>query len=380
MAQNAVMVNLEIDGCVVLAPQGATILQACDLAGVYVPRLCAVPGSACCCCATAGSTASGLEGAECGLCVVKLGDGVKVLACKTRVEEGLAVSTTGEDLETVRRQKLAAILVDHPHACLTCPDRDGCSRDECTYGVPLEARCCEELGRCELARLAEYLEPWEFLLSPGSSVSSSRGPVPRQPVQEGPISRDASLCVGCGRCVAICSTREGAGDALVLVGRAGARPVAQPRRGTLRASGCTFCGQCVMVCPTGALRAPGEKGERWLAERRKTHALPEPVLPPVGRRPVCPEELHRVPSKPGVFQLFDGNGRTLRIGGTADLQVGLSEALKEQACREARWFVWEPDPLYTQRESELLARHAQSHGCLPPGNDLGDDLFDEQDL
>ena len=40
-------------------------------------------------------------------------------------------------------------------------------------------------------------------------------------------------------------------------------------------------------------------------------------------------------------------------------------------------FMVEIDPLFTQRESELLARHAQKYGHLPPGNDPSDELFSE---
>ena len=46
---------------------------------------------------------------------------------------------------------MKAILGDHPHVCLTCPQRDGCSRDDCMYGNPPEDRCCGEFGRCEIA-------------------------------------------------------------------------------------------------------------------------------------------------------------------------------------------------------------------------------------
>ena len=89
-----------------------------------------------------------------------------------------------------------------------------------------------------------------------------------------------------------------------------------------------------------------------------------------------PAALARVPASPGVFQLMDAEGRVLRISGVADLRLGVAEALAEPSGKSASSFVVELDPLYTQRESELLALYAQVHGELPPGNDLGDDLFD----
>jgi hypothetical protein len=103
--------------------------------------------------------------------------------------------------------------------------------------------------------------------------------------------------------------------------------------------------------------------------------LPEPVLPPEAWRPLSHPELAAVPSAPGVFVLADASGRALRISGAYDLATGIAAALAEPACGDAQSFRYEPALLFTQRESELLARFAQQYGHLPPGNDLGDDLF-----
>ncbi len=88
-------------------------------------------------------------------------------------------------------------------------------------------------------------------------------------------------------------------------------------------------------------------------------------------------ELECVPRLPGVFLLADETGRVLRIGGAADLAVGIARALDEPACATARRFRFESAPLFTLRESELLARFAHQEGHLPPGNDLGEDLFSD---
>jgi hypothetical protein len=88
----------------------------------------------------------------------------------------------------------------------------------------------------------------------------------------------------------------------------------------------------------------------------------------------------------GVFQVAEPDGRVVRIAGVADLREGLAEVLagktaaaggSEAAAAGGLRFRFEPAPLYTERESELLARFAQEHGHLPPGNDLADDLFDD---
>lgn len=374
--------ELRVDGTAVMVPEGGTILEACDQAGRYVPRLCSYPGLGCGDCAVdvSGLPTTGPEqvSARCGLCVVlvdgenekgEAGDKVRLLACCTTARPGMVVITNTPDLESERRERLEEILEGHPHICLSCPDRDGCSRDECTYGIPIEARCCDEFGRCELGRVVAYVDADARI--PRRAVVARR-----EAVSEGMIRREPGLCLGCGRCVNICQLSPRAGRSLHLVMRDG-RLRAEPKSETLKTSGCTFCGQCVLVCPAGALTAPGERGVRWLERCRPRSDLRTPLLPADAWRPVDEAELQRVPHLSGVFLLADEAGRVLRIGGAADLALGIVRALDEPACAAARRFRIEPAPLYTQRESELLARFAQQEGHLPPGNDLGDDLFSD---
>jgi predicted molibdopterin-dependent oxidoreductase YjgC len=356
---------------------GASILDACDTAGRYVPRLCHYPGFSCRCGASAENGWDLWD--ECGLCVVRLGDGSEVLACATAAIPGLEVVTDDPALRAARLQRLAPILARHPHVCLTCPDSDGCSRDECTYGNPPEARCCAEFGRCELGKVVGFVDAAGSL--PRWAVTAARAAV-----TEGRIRREIGLCVGCGRCVRVCETAPQAGRILEMTAadvEAGdgaleslrPRVVARPKEGTLRESGCTFCGLCVVVCPTGALIAPGEAGARWLAGRREKSAMVAPVLPPADRSLFTGQVVGAVLARAGVVRLLDREGEVLRISGVADARGALTEALTDPDCAEAAYFQVEYDDLYTQRESELLARYAQERGHLPPGNVVDDDLF-----
>lgn len=365
------LIEIIIDGMPVRVPAGIDILSACDRAGVYVPRLCVYPGFP--------SLAEwGPDGAGCGLCVVRIGDGRLTRACMTRVSDGLVVATDDEQLRVVRRERLAQLMKGHPSVCLGCPDRDGCLRDDCTYGNPPEARCCDKGGECELAMLAAFVG----LSFSGLAVSD------RAAVVEGRIRREPGLCVGCGRCVSVCEHAEGAGQALEMVVEGAAidrRLRAAPKGGgTLRAAGCTFCGRCVLVCPTGALMAPGEAGRRWLEGRRVASGLAPAVLPP---RPGVSVQTarERIPRGPGVLQLLDETGEALGILGVPDLREGLDRALRDPSLEGAHSVRWEEAALYSQRESELLTRHVQQYGKLPRGNvpddDLfNDDLFDDDDL
>jgi predicted molibdopterin-dependent oxidoreductase YjgC len=344
-----------VDGFAVTVEAGLSLLDACDAAGRYVPRLCSHP-----------AVGLGCEGEtscrECGLCVVRMADGSTVRACATEVIDGATVSTEDPGLRQERAERLADMLARHPHVCLSCPDREGCSRDQCVQGNAPEARCCDELGRCELGRLVSFIDPQALI--PRRALS-----VPRTATLEGRIRREPGLCVSCGRCVRICTTVADAGKALEMA------EVAQPKQVTLRESGCTFCGLCVLVCPTGALTAPGAAGAGWLASRREKHGLVVQVMPPGEPRLKIPEDVSSAPTAAGVFTLLDASGEVLRVTGVADLVHGLAKALEEPTAATARWFRYEVEPLYTQRETELLSQYARAHGHLPIGNDLGDDLF-----
>jgi len=344
-------VTVHVDGVATGVEAGSTLLQACDVAGRYVPRLCHHP-----------AVAREDVGHRCGLCAVRLGDGSVVQACSTMATADVEVCTDDDELQRLRAERLAAILARHPHVCLSCPDREGCSRDSCSHGVPVEARCCDKLGNCELALVVETVDPHGRI--PRRAVVVSR-----EATVEGRIRREPGLCIACGRCVSICGAASEAGQALEMA------EIARAKNGTLRDSGCTFCGLCVLICPTGSLTASGPEGAKWLDARRDKHCLPSQVLPLQDRRLRLPEELGVLPHKPGVFTLLDPAGKVLQIKGVIDLQNGVREAVQSGAAGGPCSVRFEVEALYTQRETELLAQHVRDHGHLPDGDDLGDDLF-----
>jgi len=85
------------------------------------------------------------------------------------------------------------------------------------------------------------------------------------------------------------------------------------------------------------------------------------------------ENVNNVPQAEGVFHLLDEEKNIIFISGTQDMRAGLEEQLKTN--EKARYFGYEEDKMYTQRESELLQQHLQKHGKLPELNDELEDLF-----
>lgn len=249
-------VSITIDGRNVQSPEGRTVLQAVREAGMYLPALCShpsLPASS-----PPDTLANVYRGREmicpnlpdpshgCGLCAIET-DGEESVsrACSTMVRPGLSIRTSSEQLKKLRQQNLSTILATHPHACLMCAQKNGCSRTQCSSNVPENERCCGKLGHCELEKLADYI---------GISASTPRYRFADLPIlRDEPLyARNYNLCIGCLRCVRACQQIRGVGAiGYVWIEN---RAVVGTRAASLQEAGCKFCGTCVEVCPTGALR------------------------------------------------------------------------------------------------------------------------------
>ncbi|MEW6742201.1 MAG: FAD-dependent oxidoreductase [Planctomycetota bacterium] len=265
------LVRVRIAGKELSVEEHRTILEAAREAGVYVPNLCHHPDLV----PTRhlAGVAVVYRGGErvvsddpdatwdgCGLCAVQLdGTSEPVRACVTPVAEGLVVTVESEHLRRLRRERLATIFATHPHACLTCAQREGCSRTQCSSNVPIEERCCELLGHCELQRVAEYIGLPENLqrYRPSGHPTLASDPL---------FDWNLELCIGCLRCVRACCDLRTVG-AISFVMKDGRPLVGTVGGPTRRESNCRFCGTCVEVCPTGALT---EKVKVPAANREQT--------------------------------------------------------------------------------------------------------------
>lgn len=138
------MINLTIDGRTVEVDPGVTLMEAARREGICIPGLCSHPDI----------PPAGI----CGLCAVEVeGREDLVQACEIRAEPGMKVYTGTPRVKELRRDKLAAIIGSHPHSCLTCAQQEGCSRTQCSSNVPEKERCCPNLGKCELQKVAVYV-------------------------------------------------------------------------------------------------------------------------------------------------------------------------------------------------------------------------------
>lgn len=249
------MLRVNIDRKEYLLQDRSSVLEAARRVGVYIPSLCSHPALPPV--QQSASDAFVFRAAErlsgngagahwdgCGLCAVEV-DGAVVRACASEIADGMTISTTSPEVLSYRKLRLAELLSAHPHACLTCAQSEGCPRTQCSSNVPVEERCCELFGSCELEKVARFIG-----VPPSVSRYRPRG----LPVASGEPFFDwrTELCVSCLRCVRACRDLRGVG-ALAFVMTDG-RPVVGTSVAPGRAeSHCRFCGACVEVCPTGAL-------------------------------------------------------------------------------------------------------------------------------
>jgi len=153
------MVEIEIDGQVLEAPQGAMIIEVADAAGIPIPRMCYHKKLS--------------IAANCRVCLVQIEKvGKPVPACATPVTSGMKVYTQSPMAIEAQRSVMEFLLINHP---LDCP-------------------ICDQAGQCELQDI-----------SMGYGLDHSRYTEEKRVIEDtnlGPlISTDMTRCIHCMRCV-----------------------------------------------------------------------------------------------------------------------------------------------------------------------------------
>ena len=251
------MVTLTIDGVEVTVPEETKILDAAQQAGIYIPHICSHPnvpslekqkpapfvyrGDQ-----RIENKKPDLEFEGCQPCVVEI-EGREGLhrACITPVSEKMVVRTVTPATDEFRRERIMFFLAKHPHACLTCAQKEGCACFPCSTNVPEKERCCAQFGKCEFQKTCEYIK--------------IRPDTPRYYFEDLFASKDEPLfernyniCIGCTRCIRACKDVRGVG-AIDFVFDENGRIIKGTVSPNLGESACRFCTACVEVCPTGTL-------------------------------------------------------------------------------------------------------------------------------
>lgn len=201
------MPKITVDGRTIECKDRQMIMQACDQAGIDVPRYCYHPGLSIV--------------ASCRICLVEV-EGIPKLvpACQTPVRDGMVVHTTSTKTIANQKQVMEYLLVNHP---LDCP-------------------VCDQAGEC-------YLQDYSYQY--GRSQSRFEEAKAKQPKKQ--VGQHVLLysdrCIMCTRCVRF--TREIAGTCELYVnGRGHTEQIdafpGKPLDNPLSAN-------VVDLCPVGAL-------------------------------------------------------------------------------------------------------------------------------
>lgn len=215
------MVNLSINNKNIVASEDTTILKAAKDNGIMIPNLCYLEGVH--------------EFGSCRICSVEvIGAKTLMVACMTKVKEGMVVYTHSSKVIKARKVLYELMLSDHAKACLSC----------------------NRNLSCELQKLGETLgiEGNRF------ETTSCRTQIDRSIS----ITRDLSKCILCRRCITICNEVQGVG--ILNAQNRGFDTLISPAMdlpiGSVK---CTYCGQCTVVCPTGALKETDSIEDVWKA-------------------------------------------------------------------------------------------------------------------
>lgn len=205
-------VTVSINGTDVSVDEGATLLDACDAAGVSTPTLC---------------YAENLTPVNaCRVCVVELENSrTLVPSCSRQVEEGMVVQTDSERVRHSRKMVLEFL----------------------DSGVDLSQTL--DLGDDTLAHWASEYE----------ADTSRYGPAAERvdeeiKIQDNLYIRDYDKCVLCYKCVEACGDDAQHTFAIAVSGRGFGARISTEFDVSLPDSACVYCGNCVAVCPTNALQ------------------------------------------------------------------------------------------------------------------------------
>lgn len=320
-----------MNGHVVTASEGTTILDAARNNGIDIPTLCHLKDIQ--------------RGGLCKMCVVEVKGANRLMtACTTPAAEGMEIETDSELVRESRKETLDLICRSHRMECEYCQRYTDCDLHELMRKMGLDERKYA-LNRRKKEEIA---------------ISSS-------------LIFDNSKCVRCHRCEAACLKQGMATLRALFRGE-------EARSGDLVLSNCVECGQCLAACPTGALTVVDESRKFWnavrVSEKHVIVVLDPSIYDSVGRAMHCHENvgeklawlLRRFGAKKVYPLALPTDGRP---GGAADGALSLSAN-----CPAAVQFIETCRPEYTASLSggkslmERAARFCKDHYARSQNIDL----------
>ena len=206
---------------------GMTVMQACELVGIEIPRFCyhdklSIAGN-------------------CRMCLVEMEKSPKPIAsCAMPAAEGMKILTNTRNVENARKGVMEFLLINHP---LDCP-------------------ICDQGGECDLQDQALHygFDKSRYEENKRAVKNKHLGPL---------VSTIMTRCIHCTRCVRF-STEVAGVDDLGLLGRGENAEITTYLEKTIKSE---LSGNVIDLCPVGALTSKpyAFKARPW--ELNKTESI-----------------------------------------------------------------------------------------------------------
>ena len=221
------MLKLKVNEIDVEVEEGLTVLQACEKAGVEIPRFCyheklSIAGN-------------------CRMCLVEMEKSPKPIAsCAMPAAEGMNIKTNTEFVEKARKGVMEFLLANHP---LDCP-------------------VCDQGGECDLQDQSMYygVDKSRFKENKRSVPEKNMGPL---------IKTQMTRCIHCTRCIRFATEIAGVPE-IGAIGRGEDMEITTYLEKSVQSE---LSGNVIDLCPVGALTSKPYVFEARPWELKKTETI-----------------------------------------------------------------------------------------------------------
>ena len=221
------MLKLKVNDVEVEVEEGLTVLQACEKAGVEIPRFCyheklSIAGN-------------------CRMCLVEMEKSPKPIAsCAMPAAEGMVIKTNTPKIEKSRKGVMEFLLANHP---LDCP-------------------VCDQGGECDLQDQSMFygIDKSRFKENKRAVPDKNMGPL---------IKTQMTRCIHCTRCIRFATEIAGVPE-LGAIGRGEDMQITTYLEKSVQSE---LSGNVIDLCPVGALTSKPYVFEARPWELKKTETI-----------------------------------------------------------------------------------------------------------
>ena len=221
------MLKLKVNDIDIEVEEGLTVLQACEQAGVEIPRFCyheklSIAGN-------------------CRMCLVEMDNSPKLIAsCAMPATDGMVIKTNTEKVEKSRKGVMEFLLTNHP---LDCP-------------------VCDQGGECDLQDQSMYygIDKSRFKENKRYVSEKNMGPL---------IKTQMTRCIHCTRCIRFITEVAGVPE-LGAIGRGENMQITTYLEQSMESE---LSANVIDLCPVGALTSKPYAFEARPWELKKTETI-----------------------------------------------------------------------------------------------------------